>query len=34
MLWEAEDVNMEFYGIELNFYLDTILQTVFAHAGS
>ncbi|MCJ1464154.1 Glycerophosphocholine phosphodiesterase [Pseudocyphellaria aurata] len=33
MLWEAEDRNMEFFAIELNFYVDTILAMVFRHCG-
>ena len=33
MLWEAEDRNMEFFAIELNFYVDTILSMIFRHCG-
>ena len=33
MLWEAEDRNMELCAIELNFYVDTILTTIFRHSG-
>ena len=33
MLWEAEDRKMEFFAIELNFYVDTILTMVFRHCG-
>ncbi|MCJ1426861.1 Glycerophosphocholine phosphodiesterase [Sticta canariensis] len=33
MLWEAEDRNMEFFAIELNFYVDTILAMIFRHCG-
>ena len=33
MLWEAEDRNMEFFAIELNFYVDTILTMIFRHCG-
>lgn len=33
MLWEAEDRNMEFIAIELNFYVDTILAMIFRHCG-
>lgn len=33
MLWEAEDRNMEFIAIELNFYVDTILTTIFRCCG-
>ncbi len=29
MLWEAEDRGMELYAIELNFFVDTILTTIF-----
>lgn len=34
MLWEAEDRNMEFFAIELNFYVDTILTMIFRHCGN
>ena len=33
MLWEAEDRNMEFFAIELNFYVDTILTMIFRRCG-
>jgi glycerophosphodiester phosphodiesterase len=33
MLWEAEDRNMEFFAIELNFYVDTILAIIFRRCG-
>lgn len=33
MLWEAEDRNMEFIAIELNFYVDTILTMIFRCCG-
>lgn len=29
MLWEAQDRGMELYAIELNFFVDTILTTIF-----
>lgn len=29
MLWEAEDRGMELYAMELNFFVDTILTTIF-----
>ena len=29
MLWEAEDRQMETYGIELNLFVDTILKTIY-----
>ena len=31
MLWEAEDRNMSYDVIELNTYIDTILDTIFLH---
>ena len=33
MLWEAEDRAMEFIAIELNTYVDTILDTIFRYCG-
>jgi len=33
LLWEAEDRNMEFFAIELNFYVDTILTMIFRRCG-
>ncbi|KAI9795247.1 MAG: Glycerophosphocholine phosphodiesterase [Candelina submexicana] len=33
MLWEAQDRNMEFSAIELNFYIDTILSIIFQCCG-
>ena len=33
MLWEAEDRSMEYFAIELNYYVDTILTMVFQHCG-
>ena len=34
MLWEAEDRNMEFFAIELNFYEYTILTMIFRCCGN
>ena len=34
MLWEAEDWKMDLYGVELNLFTDTVLETVYKHAGS
>ena len=34
MLWEAEDLGMEPYAIELNFYVDTILSMIFRLCGN
>lgn len=34
MLWEAEDRGMEFYAVELNFFVDTILATIFRLCGN
>ena len=34
MLWEAEDRNMEFFAMELDFYVDTILIMIFRHCGN
>lgn len=34
MLWEAEDRNMEFFAMELNFYVDTILTMIFRRCGN
>ncbi len=33
MLWEAEDWNMDTYGVELNLFVDTILQKVYNFSG-
>lgn len=33
MLWEAENRNIEFSAIELNFYVDTILAMILRHCG-
>ena len=33
MLWEAEDRGMEFYAMELNFFVDTILAVIFRLCG-
>ena len=33
MLWEAEDRGMEFYAMELNFFVDTILTMIFRLCG-
>lgn len=33
MLWEAEDRGMELYAMELNFFVDTILTTIFRLCG-
>ena len=32
MLWEAEDRNMETWSFELNFFIDTILSTIFRYS--
>ena len=34
MLWEAEDRGMELYAMELNFFVDTILSTIFRLCGN
>ena len=34
MLWEAQDRGMELYAMELNFFVDTILTTIFRHCGN
>lgn len=34
MLFEAEDWKMDIYGIEINKFIDTILDVAFAHGGS
>ena len=34
MLWEAQDRGMEFYAMELNFFVDTILTTIFRLCGN
>ena len=34
MLWEAEDRGMEPYAMELNFFVDTILATIFRLCGN
>ena len=34
MLWEAEDRGMQFDAIELNFFVDTILTTIFRLCGN
>ena len=33
MLWEAQDRGMELYAMELNFFVDTILTTIFRLCG-
>ena len=33
MLWEAQDRSMELYAFELNFFVDTILTTIFRLCG-
>ena len=34
MLWEAQDRGMELYAMELNFFVDTILTTIFRLCGN
>ena len=34
MLWEAQDRDMELYAMELNFFVDTILTTIFRLCGN
>ena len=34
MLWEAQDRDMELYAMELNFFVDTILTTIFRWCGN
>lgn len=34
MLWEAQDWKMDLYGIELNLYLDTILDLIYKYGGN
>ena len=34
MLWEAQDRGMELYAMELNFFVDTILTTIFRWCGN
>ena len=34
MLWEAEDRGMDFFAIELNFFVDTILNMIFRLCGN
>lgn len=34
MLWEAQDRGMELYAMELNFFVDTILTTIFRLCGT
>jgi len=34
MLWEAEDWKMDLYGVELNTFVDTILDKVFSLGGN
>ena len=33
MLWEAEDREMELYAMEINFYVNTILDTIYNYCG-